>query len=176
MVAEVVTHRLLILRRAIPILLVPVQRLLDLLGELGFQLDLGFDPQRHGCGCREKNEVFQAGRVLDGEGGSEHASPRLAYDVVFLDLEGADEVLELVDEELDSPKVCVTHFLWEMGREAVADLVIDNEGARSSICRVRQDFKVLGGDSWPTVKAYEGTNSGTEGTDDFVVRFAHFGD
>ena len=137
--------------------LVFLEGILGILGELGDLLPQGDDEQRHRGWAGGEDEVLETLWFGHGEFCREHSSPRIPQKIeIFLDLEVPEEIIELVDEELDGPELYVTLLFGDMGRHSTADLVVEDDGDLVLGPEIGEGEHVIVDDAWASVEDHQG--------------------
>ena len=139
-------------------ILVFLEDVLDLLGELGDLLLQGGDKQRHGCRTGGDDEVLETLGFSHRELCREHSSPRVPEEIeVVLDFEVFEEIDEFGDEERDGPELDVTLLFWDVGRHSSADLVVEDDGDLVFGPEVGEGKHVVVNDARTSMKDDQGT-------------------
>ena len=134
-------------------ILVFLEDVLDLLGELGDLLLQGSDEQPHRCRTGGEDEILETLGFGHRELCGEHASPRIPQEIeIVLDFEVFEEVVEFGDEEGDGPELDVTVLFGEMGRHSAADLVVEDNGDFIFGPEVGEGEHVIVNDAWTSME------------------------
>ena len=139
-------------------ILVFLEDVLNLLGELGDLLFQGGNEQGHGCRTGGDDEVFETLGFSHRELCREHSSPRVPEEIeVVLDFEVFEEVDEFCDKERDGPELDVTLPLGDVGRHSSADLIVEDDGDFVFGPEVGEGEHVIVNDARTSMKDDQGT-------------------
>jgi hypothetical protein len=90
--------------------------------------------------------------------GSKHPSPRMPDEgIIVLDPQVYEEVVKLIKPKLIPPERNISIFLWEMSRQTVTDLIVENYGDVMGSSEAGEHLEVVVGNSWSTMERYERT-------------------
>ena len=139
-------------------ILVLLEGVLHLLGELGELLLHGGDEQRHRCRTGGNDEVLETLGFSHRELCGEHASPRIPQEIeIVVDFEVFEEIVEFGDEERDGPESDIALLFGEMGRHSTADLVVEDDGDFIFGPEVGEGEHVIVDDAWTAMEDDQGT-------------------
>lgn len=140
-----VFDRGLVLRVVVgPVVLVSLQRVVNVPWQLAAPLVAALDPQGHAGRRVGDDETTQARVAANREHGAQHAAPRLAQEVEIRGhAEVRHEVVEFGEEQVRRPEGRVEPFFADVRRPAGADLVVEDDGDLVLCAQARQVEQVV---------------------------------
>ena len=140
-----------------------VDRVLRVLRQLTSPLPLTPHEIRHfsdtGCEYESPQSLWLPHR----EASSKPPSPRMSKKIEsILNAKGRNEILQLANEKIDCPEACVSFLFGEVRGEAVADLVVEDNGYAVARCQLGQTKQVVVHATGSTMCGYKRCLSGVE--------------
>lgn len=104
------------------------QRSLDFQWQKGSQFCAHLNKCFHAGGGRAQNELAETGRLGQGVGGDEHATPGMTEEIVYGDAQAANQIIQLGEEKIDGEEAWVILVRRKVGGAAAANLIIHHDG------------------------------------------------